>query len=99
MNVLVTGATGNVGHSIAKKLVARGDAVRALVRNPDRARSALPAEVTLVRGDVTEPETLAPAMRDVELVFHAAGMPEQWQRDESIFDRVNHLGAVAVFDA
>src|SRR5262245_35883526 len=99
MNVLVTGATGNVGHAIAKKLALRGDSVRALVRNEDRARSVLPAEVALVRGDITEPETLAPAMRDVELVFHAAGMPEQWQRDEGVFDRVNHLGTVAVFDA
>jgi dihydroflavonol-4-reductase len=96
--VLVTGATGNVGHRIATKLRDRGDRVRALVRDPERARKVLP-DVELVRGDVTAPETLEPAMRDVGLVFHAAGMPEQWQRDEGIFDRVNHAGTVAVFDA
>jgi nucleoside-diphosphate-sugar epimerase len=59
----------------------------------------LPADVELAKGDVTQPETLAPAMRDVEIVFHAAGMPEQWQRDDGVFDRVNHLGTVAVLDA
>jgi nucleoside-diphosphate-sugar epimerase len=99
MNVLVTGATGNVGHRIATKLVARGDRVRALVRDPDRARVVLPHDVELAKGDVTQPATLAPAMRDVALVFHAAGMPEQWQRDEAIFDRVNHHGTVAVLEA
>lgn len=99
MKVLVTGGTGNVGNRIATKLVARGDHVRALVRDASRARAALPEPIELVKGDVTLPETLAPAMRDVELVFHAAGMPEQWQRDDGIFDRVNHLGTVAVLDA
>ncbi len=79
--VLVTGATGNVGHRIATRLRDRGDRVRALVRDPNRARKVLP-DVELVRGDVTAPETLAPAMRDVGLVF-------QWQRDEDIFDRLH----------
>jgi nucleoside-diphosphate-sugar epimerase len=31
-------------------------------------------------------------MQGIEWLFHAAGMPEQWQRDESIFHRVNAVG-------
>lgn len=73
--------------------------MRALVRDPARARPMLPAEVELVAGDVTLPDTLTPAMHDVELVFHAAGVVEQWVADETIFDRVNHRGTQAVFDA
>lgn len=99
MKVLVTGATGLIGNDLARRLVARGDTVSALVREPERAARLLPPEVTLLRGDITAPESLPAAMRDVEQVFHAAGMPEQWQRDEGIFDRVNRQGTVNVLKA
>ncbi|NOK11981.1 SDR family NAD(P)-dependent oxidoreductase [Corallococcus exercitus] len=99
MNVLVTGATGLIGNAIAQRLVKQGASVRALVRDPARAAKLLPASVQLVPGDVTSPGTLPAAMQDVELVFHAAGMPEQWQRDASIFDRVNRQGSVNVLSA
>lgn len=99
MRALVTGATGLIGNGIARDLVARGHEVRALVRNADRARSVLPERVALVQGDVTEPDSLRPALREVDWLFHAAGLPEQWQRDESIFDRVNRQGTANVLDA
>ena len=98
MKILVTGATGLVGSAIAKRLAAKGETVLALVRDPDAAARALPG-VALARGDITDPASHAPAMRGVELVFHAAGMPEQWQRDEGIFDRVNRRGTANVLEA
>jgi dihydroflavonol-4-reductase len=98
MKVLVTGATGKVGHAVAGALVARGDEVRALVRNPDRA-SLLPEGVEPVRGDVTEPGSLGPALAGCELVFNAMGIPEQWLADEAMFDRVNAEGTRAVAQA
>lgn len=98
MRVLVTGATGKVGHAVARALVARGDEVRALVRNPDRA-SILPDGVEPVRGDVTQPESLAPAVSGCEVVFNAMGIPEQWLADEGTFDRVNAEGTRAVAEA
>jgi nucleoside-diphosphate-sugar epimerase len=99
MRVLVTGATGLVGNAIAGKLRARGHDVRALVRDPVRAAAIVPAGVELVAGDVTRPETLAPSLAGVDWLFHAAGMPEQWQRDEAIFDRVNRQGTANVLEA
>jgi dihydroflavonol-4-reductase len=99
MKVLVTGATGLIGNALARRLVTRGDRVQALVRDPEKAARLLPPEVTLVRGDVTVPESLAAAVKDMDQVFHAAGMPEQWQRDEGIFDRVNRQGTVNVLKA
>ncbi|WP_113704398.1 NAD(P)H-binding protein [Nonomuraea lactucae] len=65
--ILVTGPTGNVGKHVVSRLAEAGLAVRALVRDPSRAR--LPAGVEVVRGDLTAPETLEPALRDVEAVF------------------------------
>ncbi|MER6578357.1 NAD(P)H-binding protein [Nonomuraea sp. NPDC001023] len=55
MRVLVTGATGNVGRHVTAGLVEAHIQVRALTRNPGRAR--LPgAEV--VQGDLTEPDSV-----------------------------------------
>jgi len=99
MRVLVTGATGLIGNAIAVELVERGHQVRALVRDPERARPLLPGRVALHPGDVTRPDTLPAAMREIDWVFHAAGMPEQWQRDEKVFDQVNRQGTAHVLDA
>jgi nucleoside-diphosphate-sugar epimerase len=90
--VLITGATGTVGWPIARDLVARGDTVRALVRDVDRARSLLPDGVEPVRGDVTDRDSVRRTVADAELVFHAAGLPEQWRRDDADFTRVNVAG-------
>ena len=89
---LVTGSTGLVGYNIVKTLLARGRAVKVLVRDPERARAALPRECTLVRGDVTDKSTLEGAMRGCDTVYHAAGLPEQWFRDPGVFQRVNVEG-------
>jgi nucleoside-diphosphate-sugar epimerase len=99
MRVLVTGATGKVGHAIASALLDRGDQVRALVRDPKRAAGVLPAGLEPVRGDVTDSSSLAAAVEGCELVFNSMGMPEQWVRDESIFDQVNAIGSQEVASA
>ena len=96
---LVTGATGNVGNAIARALVERGRPVRALVRDPERARTLLPAEVELARGDVTDPRSVAGAMSAVRTVYHAAGLPEQWLRDPDTFTRVNVGGTRTLLEA
>lgn len=96
MQALVTGATGKVGHAIASALLDRGDQIRALVRDPKRAASVLPAGIEPVKGDVTDTESLAAAVEGCELVFNSMGMPEQWVRDEAIFDQVNAIGSQQV---
>ncbi|MEV6150793.1 NAD(P)H-binding protein [Nonomuraea sp. NPDC052129] len=65
--ILVTGATGNVGKHVVPQLAGAGLQVRALVRDPDRAK--LPEGVEAVKGDLSVPETLEPALKDVESVF------------------------------
>ncbi|MSO42549.1 MAG: NAD-dependent epimerase/dehydratase family protein [Solirubrobacterales bacterium] len=96
MRVLVTGATGKVGNGIASALLARGDEVAALVRDPARAAEVLPAGAEAIRGDATEPESLDAAAEGCELVFNSMGIPEQWTRDDAVFDRVNAEGSRAL---
>ena len=93
MQVLVTGATGKVGYAIANQLLERGDSVRALVRDSQRAATLLPAAIEPVEGDITDAEGLAKAVAGCELVFNAMGLPEQWVKDEGIFERVNAQGS------
>jgi dihydroflavonol-4-reductase len=99
MRALVTGATGKVGHAIASALLDRGDHVRGMVRDPKRAASVLPVGIEPIQGDVTDPESLAAAAEGCELVFNSMGMPEQWVKDEAIFDQVNAIGSGEVASA
>jgi len=67
MTILVTGATGNVGRQVVEHLVKRGADVRALVRDPSKAD--LPADVSVVRGDFLDIDTLRTAMSGVSTLF------------------------------
>ncbi|OSC70402.1 hydroxylase, partial [Streptomyces sp. BF-3] len=53
MTILVTGATGTVGRRVVEQLLERGEQVRALTRDPERAE--FPAGVEVVGGDLTDP--------------------------------------------
>jgi nucleoside-diphosphate-sugar epimerase len=99
MRALVTGATGKVGHATARTLLAEGHEVRALVRDPDRAAEIVPAGAELVRGDVTDPASVARAAQGREVVFNAMGLPEQWLADPVAFQRVNVEGTRVVVEA
>ncbi len=70
----VTGATGLLGSNLVRELAARDWAVRALVRDQERARRLLAGvpHLTLVAGVVEDAAAFAPALRGVDAVFHAA---------------------------
>src|SRR3954453_14691221 len=69
--ILVTGATGNVGREVVAALAARGQEVRALVRDAEGvdARDG----VELVHGDLELPESLTPALDGARSVFLLGG--------------------------
>jgi dihydroflavonol-4-reductase len=96
---LVTGATGTVGHAIVRALLAAGRNVRALVRDGERARSLVPERVELVAGDVTDAASVRRAVAGCDVVYHAAGLPEQWLPDPATFRRVNYEGTRHVLEA
>ncbi|MGA4801552.1 NAD(P)H-binding protein [Streptomyces lavendulocolor] len=60
---LVTGATGTVGRQVVAELLRLGRPVRALTRDP--AKADLPGGVEVVRGDLTDPESLTAALDGV----------------------------------
>jgi nucleoside-diphosphate-sugar epimerase len=68
---LVSGASGTVGPSLIRYLLATGHRVRALVRSVPED-GILPTEVELVQGDITRPESLMSAVEGVDAIFHLA---------------------------
>ena len=73
MKAFVAGATGETGKRIVQELIARDIPVRAFVRDLEKARSILPANVDLVQGDVLKPETLSTALGDSTVLLCATG--------------------------
>jgi uncharacterized protein YbjT (DUF2867 family) len=66
--VLVTGATGRVGRAVVDQLIDAGVPVRALTRRSEAA-AALPANVEVVTGDLTVPESIDAGLRGAGAVF------------------------------
>ncbi|WP_086829294.1 SDR family oxidoreductase [Allokutzneria sp. NRRL B-24872] len=74
MKILVTGATGNVGRIVVEQLVQQGISVRALTRDPARAR--LPEGVEVFAGDLTDPASLPLDGVDRMYLFPVPGTAE-----------------------
>jgi UDP-glucose 4-epimerase len=72
MKILVTGATGKVGSRLTRHLARRADAVCALVRDRTRAAHLRGDRVKLVEGDLLDADSLAAAVRGVDVVVHCA---------------------------
>lgn len=98
MKTVVTGGTGLVGYNIIQTLLKQNRQVRALVRSIDKGKRILPKECEVVQGDVTDIDSIRKAMQGCEVVYHAAGFPEQWMKDLSIFERVNAGGTQNMAD-
>ena len=69
--ILLTGATGVVGGELLPELLANGEQVRVLVRDPRRlGEHRVDVQITL--GDLADPLSIRHAMRGVDTVIHLA---------------------------
>ena len=105
----VTGATGFIGTKLIEKLVDRGIRVRGLSRreNP-QPPPCLSGEggnifahelVELVRGDVTDRESVFHGMEGCDYCFHLAAYAKNWAPSREVFYKTNIEGTRSVFDA
>jgi dihydroflavonol-4-reductase len=99
MTVLVTGATGFVGSAVARKLLAAGETVRVLARAGSNRRNIADLDVELFIGDLTQVETLAPAVAGCSAVFHVAADYRLWTRYPEEMMRTNIDGSKALIEA
>jgi uncharacterized protein YbjT (DUF2867 family) len=69
--ILVTGATGYIASRLIPQLLDHGYKVRALARNPQRLQSrSWFNKIDIFHGDMMEPESLAPALKDVHTAYY-----------------------------
>jgi uncharacterized protein YbjT (DUF2867 family) len=70
--ILITGATGNIGAELAKRLVSKQTPIRIITRDEKKIAHFGP-EVGRVIGDRHEPSVVQRALQDVEKVFMLSG--------------------------
>ncbi len=97
--VFVTGGTGLTGANVCEQLIARGDSVRALVRNPDEAAALGAIGVELVQGDIANADDVARAAKSCEAAIHCAALLGGASQDLEDFRAVNVVGTTNVLDA
>ncbi len=93
---LVTGASGFLGWHVARVLVERGFAVRALVREGSRVDGL---DVERVTGDLRDPAALERAAAGCALVFHVAADYRLWAKDPREIYRSNVDGTRNLLEA
>lgn len=97
MKALVTGATGFIGSHLVDALVRRGAQVRCLVRNKSHLGWVNNSTVEFVVGNCCERNSLKQAVKDVDYVFHLAGITAAVK--EKTYFEVNALGAENLINA
>ncbi len=97
MRALVTGSNGFIGSHLVEKLLKKNYEVRCLVRKTSNLRWIENLPVEFVYGDVTQPETLASAVENVDIVFHLGGLVRALSWED--FYRVNAQGTKNLLEA
>jgi uncharacterized protein YbjT (DUF2867 family) len=83
MNILITGATGDVGSRVVQRLLQRGEHPRIFVRDKEKARSLFGDRVHVFTGDLAEPSSLASVLQGIDSLYLMNVGPEIPQRDEA----------------
>ena len=98
MRYFVTGATGFIGGSLARQLIAAGHEVVALARDPVKAANLVKAGAEVVKGDVVKKESMRAPMRSCDGVFHVAAWYRVGVRNWRDAERINVEGTRHVLE-
>jgi dihydroflavonol-4-reductase len=96
---LVTGATGHIGNVLVRKLLKRGEKVRALIP-PNESRESLKGlDVEAVEGDVLNLDSVFASLRGIRGIFHLAGVISIMPGPNPFVRRVNVDGTKNILHA
>ena len=89
MKIFLTGATGFVGHHVARELASQGAQLRLLVRKSSNLANleGIPGETHI--GDLSDPAAIAPALEGCEALMHVAADYRLWIPDPASMYRAN----------
>ncbi len=93
MKILVTGANGFIGSNVVKRLLNEGCEVNVLVRKTSDLTFLKDLTVNYFYGDITEYNSIEPAVKGCDKVIHVAGLAADWGPYEK-FEKINFKGTV-----
>jgi dihydroflavonol-4-reductase len=96
---LVTGATGHIGNVLVRHLLSRGEQVRAMLMPGEDPSPLDGLEVEQVEADVLDYQSLLGALREVDVVYHLAGIISILPGRNHLVDAVNVIGTRNVLQA
>jgi len=88
----ITGGTGFIGSRLVDALLDREEEIHLLYRKQSIQNRPQHKALKWFEGDVTDKESLIPAMRGCREVYHLAGHTHNWARDGMVYFRVNVRG-------
>ncbi|MGE3262520.1 MAG: NAD-dependent epimerase/dehydratase family protein [Bacteriovoracia bacterium] len=97
MRALITGASGFVGSTLCEELNKRGVEVQALMRKTSSRSNLGHAKLTPVEGDLRSAESLVQAVRNVDVIYHVAGVVAARNRED--FFSANAAGTRNIVEA
>jgi putative NADH-flavin reductase len=86
MKILVIGATRGTGQQVMQQALAAGHTVTALARDPTRI-DVQHERLSVVRGDVLDPATLAPAMAGCDAVVSSLGATSAYRAPTTLYSQ------------
>jgi dihydroflavonol-4-reductase len=95
----ITGATGFLGSSVARTLIAKGHRLRALARPGNDRRNLQGLDLEIVEGDLGKSETYREALKGCQALFHVAADYRIWVPDPAAMHRINVDGTHALMEA
>lgn len=85
MRVFIAGGTGAIGRPLVGQLLAKGHAVTALTRSPEKARATLGSEVEFATADVFDRDAVKAAVakaRPEVVIEQLTALPKHYTREE-----------------
>lgn len=74
MRILVTGASGFIGLRLVSALLEQGNQISVLCRNTEKAQKLLPKQCTIIKGDITDKDSLLGCCENIDMVYQLVGL-------------------------
>jgi nucleoside-diphosphate-sugar epimerase len=99
MKILVTGATGYLGNRLTLRLAELNNEIHILVRNPNSENIPQHKNIRVFSGDITDKPSITVAIDGCEQVYHTAALVKAFDKDSSLFYKVNVEGTRNLLDS